>query len=247
MGGNMSVDELLCTLKLRGIRLEARCDRLRFKPRDRVTPELLQQMKRHKEALLEITNRRLHLIASSEAVVDHATVVRWDDDFSLEEYLKVEREAVQQVENNPNDAWDDDYSFPPSDVPWHATCLACNSIDIWRTGKGAIVCRTCKSIAYGQERVDEIVWWGQLSPDQQAELMPRPIKKPCPWCKRTEHTDICNELRWRTPMPFGKYKGRPIDDLPPDYVLWLAKKKVRLPEDLLNEIYDTFGIVIHPN
>ena len=89
-------------------------------------------------------------------------------------------------------------------------------------------------------------WWGQLSPEQQAELMPRPIKRPCPWCKRTEHTDICNELRWRSVMPFGKYKGRSIDELPEDYVHWLAKKKVRLPEDLRNEIYDTFGIVIHP-
>jgi len=89
-------------------------------------------------------------------------------------------------------------------------------------------------------------WWEQLSPDQQAELMPCPIKKPCPWCKRTEHTAICNELRWRATMPFGKHKGTPIDEVPRDYLQWLAKKKVRLPEDLRNEIYDTFGIVIHP-
>ena len=76
--------------------------------------------------------------------------------------------------------------------------------------------------------------------------MPRPIKKPCPWCKRTEHTEICNELRWRTTMPFGKHKGTPIESLPRDYVHWLAGSKVKVNEDVRNEIYDKFGIVIHP-
>jgi uncharacterized protein (DUF3820 family) len=28
----------------------------------------------------------------------------------------------------------------------------------------------------------------------------------------------------RTPMPFGKYKGRVIIDLPEEYLLWFAKK-----------------------
>jgi hypothetical protein len=26
------------------------------------------------------------------------------------------------------------------------------------------------------------------------------------------------------PMPFGKYRGRPLVDLPEDYLLWFAKK-----------------------
>ena len=29
----------------------------------------------------------------------------------------------------------------------------------------------------------------------------------------------------RTPMPFGKYKGRVIIDLPEEYLLWFAKKE----------------------
>lgn len=28
----------------------------------------------------------------------------------------------------------------------------------------------------------------------------------------------------RQPMPFGKYKGRVLIDLPEDYLLWFAKK-----------------------
>ena len=29
----------------------------------------------------------------------------------------------------------------------------------------------------------------------------------------------------RTPMPFGKYAGRPLIDLPEEYLLWFAKKE----------------------
>jgi len=28
----------------------------------------------------------------------------------------------------------------------------------------------------------------------------------------------------RTPMPFGKYTGRPLIDLPEEYLLWFSKK-----------------------
>lgn len=29
----------------------------------------------------------------------------------------------------------------------------------------------------------------------------------------------------RTPMPFGKYKGRMLIDLPEEYLLWFARKE----------------------
>ena len=29
----------------------------------------------------------------------------------------------------------------------------------------------------------------------------------------------------RTPMPFGKYKGRVLIDLPEEYLLWFARKE----------------------
>ena len=30
-----------------------------------------------------------------------------------------------------------------------------------------------------------------------------------------------------TPMPFGKYKGRKMEDVPADYLLWLRDQKCR--------------------
>lgn len=38
----------------------------------------------------------------------------------------------------------------------------------------------------------------------------------------------------RTPMPFGKYKGRVIIDLPEEYLLWFAKKG--FPQGSLGEL-----------
>ncbi|MFI9660797.1 hypothetical protein PA6761_05581 [Pseudomonas aeruginosa] len=32
----------------------------------------------------------------------------------------------------------------------------------------------------------------------------------------------------RTPMPFGKYQGRMLVDLPEEYLLWFYKKASRL-------------------
>lgn len=39
-----------------------------------------------------------------------------------------------------------------------------------------------------------------------------------------------------TPMPFGKYKGRRLIDLPEDYLLWFAQKG--MPEGRLGRLLD---------
>ncbi|QFT55921.1 DUF3820 family protein [Microbulbifer sp. THAF38] len=38
----------------------------------------------------------------------------------------------------------------------------------------------------------------------------------------------------RTPMPFGKYAGRPLIDLPEEYLLWFAKEG--FPEGKLGQL-----------
>ncbi len=38
----------------------------------------------------------------------------------------------------------------------------------------------------------------------------------------------------RTPMPFGKYQGRMLIDLPEEYLLWFAKKG--FPQGALGEL-----------
>lgn len=39
----------------------------------------------------------------------------------------------------------------------------------------------------------------------------------------------------RTPMPFGKYAGRVLIDLPEEYLLWFARK-MQFPEGELGEL-----------
>ena len=33
-----------------------------------------------------------------------------------------------------------------------------------------------------------------------------------------------------SPMPYGKYKGRPMEDVPADYLIWLVDKRRASPE-----------------
>lgn len=54
MGGAMTAADLLAELGRRGIQVEAHGDRLRYRPRSAVTPELAQRLKSHKRELLAI-------------------------------------------------------------------------------------------------------------------------------------------------------------------------------------------------
>jgi hypothetical protein len=50
----MSVTELMVDLRDRGIQLEAHGDRLRYSPKEAMTPELTERVKAHKPTLLAI-------------------------------------------------------------------------------------------------------------------------------------------------------------------------------------------------
>lgn len=70
--------------------------------------------------------------------------------------------------------------------------------------------------------------WGQLNDRDLAYLSaPRPSLAPCPWCsRRTGHSQACVDLRldWEVEMPFGKWKGRKLSQVPRDYLEWLQHK-----------------------
>ena len=53
----MTPGKLLVELFRRGVRVEADGDRLRYSPRSRVTPELVELMRQHKPALLQTLGR----------------------------------------------------------------------------------------------------------------------------------------------------------------------------------------------
>ena len=54
MGGAVNEAELLADLAVRGIRLEADGERLRYHPRSALTPKLLERLKAHKADLLAL-------------------------------------------------------------------------------------------------------------------------------------------------------------------------------------------------
>lgn len=59
----MNVAELFFLVERQGIKLEAIGDRLRFFPRSAVTPDLLEQLIRHKDELLEMLEAKAERMA----------------------------------------------------------------------------------------------------------------------------------------------------------------------------------------
>ena len=82
-----------------------------------------------------------------------------------------------------------------------------------------------------------------LDRDDYLDLIrPRRIPEPCLYCgSRLTHTKTCDELRWRSELPFGKHKGKQFHQVPESYVRWLLEMNVRLPADLKQEIIDEFN------
>ncbi len=61
----MNASDLLLDLKRRGIRLEARGDRLRYSPRSALTPDLLDRLKAHKQELLTVLRAPVNRLTRS--------------------------------------------------------------------------------------------------------------------------------------------------------------------------------------
>lgn len=76
--------------------------------------------------------------------------------------------------------------------------------------------------------------WTQISTEAFGYLTgPRAPVWPCMWCKgRLSHHRLCDALRrsWEPTIPFGKYKGKPLIDVPLDYLIWLNSNVVLVAE-----------------
>ena len=116
--------------------------------------------------------------------------------------------------------------------------------NVMATVYGDVVAEVDTSRTEGVRKPNQDDWWAILTLEERQSLKPRTIQLRCPWCRHIRHTSLCDELRPKRPMSIGKYRGEPIEDLPHDYVLWLAKKRIRLDLETRDEIYDRFGVVI---
>lgn len=86
--------------------------------------------------------------------------------------------------------------------------------------------------------------WQLIDDDAKQHLLgDRRFPQPCIWCGgRYRHNPACVVLHpdWQAEMPFGRYRGRPLAEVPRDYLLWLVGRLD--PEDtLLNDVRGALG------
>lgn len=97
------------------------------------------------------------------------------------------------------------------------------------------------------EEIDADFWWGQMAESDIRYMQePRNYPSPCPWCgvRLVSHAEACIELRrsWVMKMPFGKYKGRKLDEAPLGYVVALITHNTSLSEDLKKAIAEQIDL-----
>ncbi|MAT68931.1 MAG: hypothetical protein CMJ58_05350 [Planctomycetaceae bacterium] len=76
---------------------------------------------------------------------------------------------------------------------------------------------------------NEANWHAVSLADYDYLTGPRRHPRPCPWCGgRLVHNPACDDLRqgWVPTIPFGKHRGRRVDQLPADYVGWILAAEV---------------------
>jgi hypothetical protein len=75
---------------------------------------------------------------------------------------------------------------------------------------------------WGDARLKWVDWLEKRHPPQ------------CYFCKgRHAHNPNCYAVRWafQLKMPFGKHKGKPLGEVPKDYLQWLLRKADRMDSD----------------
>ena len=61
-------------------------------------------------------------------------------------------------------------------------------------------------------------WW-----DRRHTWLKNRHPEPCCWCGgRTRHNSTCVVFEWDVRLPFGKWKGHRLSEVPDSYVKWLG-------------------------
>jgi len=87
------------------------------------------------------------------------------------------------------------------------------------------------------ESAAEAGFWASISAEDDRYLTgPRILPKSrCPWCGGyLVHPRACKELSaaWEPTLPYGKYRGRRVWDVPVDYLRWMLGSANTLSPDL---------------
>ena len=134
----MKATQLMADLTRLGIRIEADGDRLRYSPRSAVTPDLADQMKSHKDALLAILqgdSKIPPIDLSSATAIWQAALDRLEGDplFSPD-IMESLRAADAQ--------WADDSEAYEAIAP-PCPCPECGTLELWQSLVGNWRCLRC--------------------------------------------------------------------------------------------------------
>lgn len=107
------------------------------------------------------------------------------------------------------------------------------------------------------EADEPIDWWEEITDEDREYLLGPTLDDPptpaqvaalrawragrhpgtCFFCGgRTVHNPECFIIAFTSVLPFGRYKGRLVSEVPKDYLVWLLKNSTRLRSDLRTEI-----------
>lgn len=83
-----------------------------------------------------------------------------------------------------------------------------------------------RDIAQSSDSEANEFYWQQIrETDRRYLLGPRHYPRPCLWCGgRLVHHPRCQELKlsWEPVIPFGRYAGKKVSDVPRNYLKWLV-------------------------
>jgi hypothetical protein len=81
-------------------------------------------------------------------------------------------------------------------------------------------------------------WWEAISDEDRDRLLSRRrTPDPCAWCGgRLRHNSRCVALDWEPRLPFGKFRGRRVSEVPDRYLQWFLDRSRRLDPSLRREI-----------
>lgn len=123
----MTPGTLLNELIRLGVRVEADGDRLRYSPRSRVTPELVELLKVHKPELLKTLGRVLYPKAPEQSHAEISAVYVY-------ETLNEAKENISSVDmGSVNKLFRDAWVDGSDEVPDLEPCSKCNSLETWQS------------------------------------------------------------------------------------------------------------------